>query len=121
MELPPFIVQGKVSVADFFSPIKTTLKGACSELINTLGDILPKTEHCCWRFELSSFDEASFSTAVSGVARLAYKSRDRDMEMFGLGAADVVNKDLNGDQPFFKVVEKIRMKSLGHIFWRCQI
>jgi menaquinone-specific isochorismate synthase len=70
------------------------LRDVCQLIISELISLNEaRSDHTMWRYEISSFDERTFFTAIHGTPRIAFKSRDRDFEFFGLGAADLIKTD----------------------------
>jgi menaquinone-specific isochorismate synthase len=109
LALPPSTAQGKASVVEFFLSKPMGIEDACRRLLSALQTTDAPQKHCSWQCELSSFDEISFLTAVSGVVRLSFKSRDRDVELCGLGTADMVSS--------FLAVEKSAVNVPGHLYF----
>lgn len=104
-------------MAQFFSSTKTTLGEACHNFLSQLSAMGGPTESCSWHYELSTFDETRFLTAVSGVVRVAFKSRDRDLELFGLGAADVISRDNFGASALSKAISQATSPSSSHTYF----
>lgn len=67
-----------------------SLSDACAALSARLKECAEQNALGMWQQELSSFDEEQFLCSVTGTVRIAFKSRDRDLEFFGLGVSDKV-------------------------------
>lgn len=70
------------------------LGDVCRELVAKLPKLaLGHRESASWQFELATFDERQFLGAVRGTERVAFQSRDQELEFYGLGAADIFRSD----------------------------
>lgn len=80
----------------FFDSSKASLRDACNRLLAELPRI-SLSSSAVWQQDLHEFDEEQFLCAATGVTRVAFKSRDRDTAMFGLGIADRICAASNDD------------------------
>jgi menaquinone-specific isochorismate synthase len=76
-------------VAIYEARATADLPDACGHLLSLLPLSAP-TEHAAWHCQLMPLDFTTVLSSVSGVARVAFKSRDRDFEFVGIGIADVI-------------------------------
>lgn len=84
-------MQGSSNVANVFLYQTISLPEACKKLLALIEECSHPAADSTWTCGLSDFDAATFLSAAQGVLRLAYKSRDCNLEMYGLGLADVVS------------------------------